>query len=75
MSKSTIQPRHREAGSKAMLGKVYGHAARREASLTEERFAERRKRDASRALMMGVSARFIEHDIPEYLNGQAVRHG
>jgi len=42
---------------------------------TERRFAARRKRDASKALMMGVSDRFIEQEIPAYLNGEAVRHG
>ena len=69
MSNSMMRPEHKKKGSEAMRGKVYGHAARRERQLADDRFAERRKHDASEAMMLGVSADFVRRVIPAYLAG------
>ena len=69
MSTSSMRPEHRRNGSKAMVGKVYGHAARRETELTEGRFADRRRQDACKAMMLGISTDFMQRVIPAYLAG------
>ncbi len=56
-------------GAAATKGRRTGLAAQIDGANSERRFAERRKQDASKALMLGLSAEFICNEIPAYLRG------
>ena len=67
LSKEQIENGRRNAG----LAAQRNGGTRAASPETEERYADRRRRDASGALMLSVSAEFIRDVLPPYLAGQS----
>lgn len=64
--------RARESSARAARAKS-GQMSHAVAEHTERRFAERRKRDAAQAMMLGLSADFVVNEIPAYVRGERPR--
>lgn len=60
-------------GAQATRGRRTGTAASNDAAHSHRRFAERRKRDAAQAMMLGLSADFVTNEIPAYVRGERPR--
>ena len=67
LSKEQIQRARKNAAR--VTRQKRGGSSKASVALSERRFAERRKQDAAKAMMLGLSAEFICNKIPAYVRG------